>query len=489
MVASQLSPVGPGDVVGGRYRVERIIGIGGMGVVLAARHLHLDHLVAIKFLLPKLAEHRDIVGRFTREARAAVRIQNEHVARVSDVGTLEIGAPYMVMEYLDGTDLEDFLHKSGTLSIDDSVDFILQTCEAMAEAHGLGIIHRDLKPGNLFLVRRPDGSRIIKVLDFGISKVTDTAGANLVAPTSMMLGSPPYMSPEQLSRPGEVDARTDIWALGVILYRFLTGRLPFDAATIAQLCTMIMQGDPAPLRDTRPDVPPGLEWAILRCLEKDTARRYAHVGELARDLLAFAPDRSRISVERVLYLTASQPGTSAPPAMAATIPANNAIARSSSAPDASVGPAIETRSNFGKTSRRNLRSRRGALLLMGVALSSAGAFAVYRWSQPFRVADGAPSSTAQASNLAPPTPSPPSEAVSPVQAAPVQPVPSASMRAGSAEPPRTAETTPPPPAPSAAPLPRAATKPGSRTVRAPPARASSSRSSDEASGNWEEQRK
>src|SRR5882762_1873321 len=370
MVASQLSPVGPGDIVAGRYRVERIIGIGGMGVVLAARHLELDHLVAIKFLLPKLTEHKDIVGRFTREARAAVRIQNEHVARVTDVGTLEMGAPYMVMEYLDGTDLEDFSRKSGPLSVEDTVDFVLQTCEAIAEAHGLGIVHRDLKPGNLFLVRRPDGSRNIKVLDFGISKVTGSLGTNPVAPTNTMLGSPPYMSPEQLSRPTEVDSRTDVWSIGVILYRLLTGRVPFDAATIVQLCAVILHGDPAPLRDTRADAPPGLERIILKCLEKDRARRYAHVGELARDLLEFAPDRSRVSVERVLHLTASQPGT------AATVPAKNA--RSSSPPDVSILPAFETRSAFGKTSRGKQRSRRGLLLVVGIGLASVGAFVVYR---------------------------------------------------------------------------------------------------------------
>src|SRR5260370_6074652 len=267
VVAAHISPVSPGDTLAGRYRVERIIGIGGMGVVVAARHLELDHLVAIKFLLPKVAENRDIVGRFTREARAAVRIQNDHVARVTDVGTLESGAPYMVMEYLDGTDLEDFTRQSGPLSIEEAIDFLLQACEAIAEAHGLGIVHRDLQPGNLFLVKRPDGSRIVKVLDFGISKIT--GGNNSVAPTTAMLGSPPYMSPEQLTTPRDVDLRTDIWSLGIILYRLLTGRVPFDAETIVQLCSMIMHGDPPPIREARAPVPPGLEAIIANFLHKD----------------------------------------------------------------------------------------------------------------------------------------------------------------------------------------------------------------------------
>src|SRR6266545_1957947 len=198
-VGPQVSPVKPGDTLAGRYRVERVIGMGGMGVVVAARHLELHHLVAIKFLLPDVLENQDAVGRFTREARAAVRIQNDHVARVTDVGTLDNGAPYMVMEYLDGADLEQFARTRGPLSIEDCTDFVLQACEAIAEAHGLGIVHRDLKPANLFLVQRPDGSRIIKVLDFGISKVT--GAGNSVAPTTAMLGSPPYMSPEQLTTP------------------------------------------------------------------------------------------------------------------------------------------------------------------------------------------------------------------------------------------------------------------------------------------------
>jgi serine/threonine-protein kinase len=484
MVASQLSPVSPGDVIAGGYRVERIIGIGGMGIVLAARHLQLDHLVAIKFLLPKLAENKDIVGRFTREARAAVRIQNEHVARVTDVGTLGgIGVPYIVMEYLDGTDLEDFSQKSGALSIEDSVDFVLQACEAIAEAHGLGIVHRDLKPGNLFLVRRPDGSRIIKVLDFGISKVTSSPGANPVAATNTMLGSPPYMSPEQLSRPTEVDARSDIWALGVILYRFLTGRIPFDASTIAQLCAAIMHGDPPLLRDLRADVPLGLERVVLRCLEKDRANRYANVGELARDLLAYAPDRSRVSVERALHLSAGQA------AMAATIPAR--FAASSSPSNASLPPMIETRSNFGQTSRGRPRSRRGAFVLVGAGLASAVAFGAYRWIPIFHLANETPisnpGSSKPVSQIPPqPSPSPPSsstpaEGLSPVQAVTPKPGPADSPPLGASS----AEPSPP----SATHRPRDAIKPTARTVEPVPARLASPPANTEPSDDWEEQRK
>jgi len=191
--------VRPGDVLVGKYRVERVLGAGGMGVVVAAHHIQLDEKVALKFLLPEALQNHEAIGRFVREARAAVKIKGEHVARVSDVGQLENGAPYIVMEYLDGIDLAAWLKQRGALPTELAVDFVLQTCEAIAEAHLLGIVHRDLKPANLFCVQRADGQLIIKVLDFGISKVT-TPGAvgHEMTRTNAMVGSPYYMSPEQM---------------------------------------------------------------------------------------------------------------------------------------------------------------------------------------------------------------------------------------------------------------------------------------------------
>jgi eukaryotic-like serine/threonine-protein kinase len=209
----RLAGVREGDVLAGKYRVDRVLGAGGMGAVVAAYHMQLETKVALKFLLPAMLANEDAVTRFAREARAAVKITNEHVARVLDVGTLESGAPYIVMEYLDGTDLAGWLRQRGPLPIEEAIDFVLQAGEALAEAHALGIVHRDLKPANLFYIRSADGRPTIKVLDFGISKVTNlsASASNLVrTQTATLMGSPFYMSPEQMEATHAVDARTDI---------------------------------------------------------------------------------------------------------------------------------------------------------------------------------------------------------------------------------------------------------------------------------------
>jgi tRNA A-37 threonylcarbamoyl transferase component Bud32 len=283
------SPFQEGSILRGKYRVERVLGQGGMGVVVAAWHLRLEQRVAIKILRPELIQNHEVVERFLREARAASKLEGDHVVRVTDVETLEDGTPFMVMEYLEGTDLAWVRERNQPLLPADAVDYILEACEAIAEAHAHGVIHRDIKPGNIFLARRRDGRTRIKVLDFGISKLADAsgAGANLTA-TSAIMGSAEYMSPEQMQSSRDVDERTDIWALGVSLYELCTGRGAFEAPSLREVCVRVLANDPPPPRSIRPEIPPGLEAVILRCLNKDREQRYATIAALRTALLPFA---------------------------------------------------------------------------------------------------------------------------------------------------------------------------------------------------------
>lgn len=290
--------VHPGQVLGGKFRIEQVLGRGGMGVVVAATHLQLDERVALKFLLPEALSNKEAVMRFEREARAAVKIKSEHVARVTDVGTLETGAPYMVMEFLNGMDLGDYLETTGPLPFHEAADYLLQACEAIAEAHALGIVHRDLKPTNLFRIIRSDGTPSIKVLDFGISKVTNGSDAAMTQTTSMM-GSPYYMSPEQMTSAKSVDERTDIWALGIILHELLSGKVPYQGETIPEICAQVLQNPPPRLTDVRPDTPIDIERIIDKALAKDRDQRYSSVAEFAADISAYATSASMHSVERI----------------------------------------------------------------------------------------------------------------------------------------------------------------------------------------------
>jgi len=306
------APVHPGDVLGGKYRVERVLGSGGMGVVVAAVHVELGQRVALKFVLPHALGDGEVASRFLREARAAVKIDSEHVARVLDVGRLESQAPFMVMEYLEGHDLS--LHARGaSLPIEQAVDFILQACSGMAVAHSVGIVHRDLKPANLFVTTRPDGSELLKVLDFGISKMSVLDAPVSLTNTSAMMGSPLYMSPEQAQNARDVDGRTDIWSLGVILYELITGLPPFPGETLGEVLSRLMTEDPQPMTPLRPEVPAGLELAIRRALEKPRERRFANIGELTAALVEFAPVGSRALHDRISGVMSRAGFSSAPP--------------------------------------------------------------------------------------------------------------------------------------------------------------------------------
>jgi serine/threonine protein kinase len=269
-----------GDVLLGKYRVERELGKGGMGVVLAVRHVELDEVFALKVLLPEAVDGPEAVERFLREARITARLQSEHTARVFDVGRLEPARPYMLMEHLRGSDLRQVLAERGPLAPAEAVEHILQACEILAEAHAQGVVHRDIKPSNLFLAERPGGGRGIKLLDFGISKVLSAEGADLTS-SRAVLGSPLYMSPEQMMRSKSVSTRTDVWALGAVLYELLTGSAPFAAESLTAVVGHVLNHEPPPPSHLRAGVPGWLDAAVMRCLRKAPEDRYQTVDELA----------------------------------------------------------------------------------------------------------------------------------------------------------------------------------------------------------------
>ena len=294
-----------GEILADKYEVGEPLGAGGMGVVVAARNVDLRKDVAIKLLHPELLGDAEAVARFLREARLMAALQSEHVTRVYDVGRLPGGAPYMVMELLHGTDLHKVARR-GALSIEVAIDIILQAGEAVAEAHAQGIIHRDLKPANLFLATRVAGSTLIKVMDFGISKMIAarrgglefTLDGGLTAPATLM-GTPHFISPEQIVGAHAVDHRTDIWALGAILHRLIAGSVPFEAEDSIGCLHRVMSDQPTPLRERCPAAPPALEAIVLRCLEKDVDQRMPSVAALAEALAPFAAVRSLPSVDRI----------------------------------------------------------------------------------------------------------------------------------------------------------------------------------------------
>ncbi|HVH46800.1 MAG TPA: serine/threonine-protein kinase, partial [Labilithrix sp.] len=291
-----------GELVGGRYEIERCLGGGGMASVFRAKHVGLDQPVAIKVVSPLIREVPGIVSRFMREARAATRLKGEHIVRVFDVGTTDDGAPYMVMELLEGKDLGELLDEGLQPTVEEAVDYILQACEALAEVHGLGIVHRDLKPANLFVTRGPDGLASIKLIDFGISRVDSPLSpkdaVDLTNP-DVVMGSPRYMPPEQMESASAADSRSDIWGLGAILYEMLVGNAPFDGESLFDIYAAAVRSPPPAPSSIRSEATEELDEVVLRCLRVDPAERYADVAELAAALAPLGEENARVRAESI----------------------------------------------------------------------------------------------------------------------------------------------------------------------------------------------
>jgi serine/threonine-protein kinase len=368
--------IGVGDIVADKYKVEKTLGKGGMGYVVAARHMQLDQQVAIKVLIPELAENEDAVARFLREARAAVKIRSEHIVRVLDVGTLDDGTPFMVMEFLEGRDLARELEERRKLPVSDAVDYVLQVCEGLAEAHAVGIVHRDLKPANLFITRKSDGSDLVKILDFGISKALMIEGQTSPVPitaTQGVMGSPHYMSPEQVRKPKTVDTRSDIWSMGVILHEFLTGTPPFASETPMAILAAVVSDDPPEIRSTRFDVPDALQTVVSTCLAKEPSRRYADVVELALALKPFAPGSGDASFNRIsaILRTAKTRNDSVPKPL--MWPSNAPTLESGNTPP--MGPEEKPKNTAAGWGSSQAGSRQSRTRIIATVTAAAGALA------------------------------------------------------------------------------------------------------------------
>ena len=310
-----------GTVIAGKYRIEHLLGEGGMGIVVAARHLDLGSRVALKFLTADMAKHTSIVERFMREARASAQLQSENVCRVIDVGRVEeTGIPYIVMEYLQGQDLSRILKSQGPLAATTVAEYMLQAIQALAEAHAVGIVHRDIKPGNLFVTERPNGKPLVKVLDFGVAKAPTGSEDFSLTRTHNVMGSPGYMSPEQLKSSKVADARADIWSIGVVMYELICGRQPFIAESITELAVRVVTEPHPPLP---PALPKGFVEIIGRCLEKDPARRYPDVAALAAALAPFAAGGQDLALGASRALRGASGVSGSQPVVAITSPSTS----------------------------------------------------------------------------------------------------------------------------------------------------------------------
>jgi serine/threonine-protein kinase len=438
-----------GTTIDGRYVVDAILGEGAMGIVVSAKHVHLGERVALKFLRYRAqSADDDFRSRFKREAKVSAMLRNEHVTRVIDVGIWRDRVPYMVMDYLAGTDLRRLLKEEGPLPIARALDLVAQLCVGISEAHAKGVVHRDLKPSNIFVVQRPDGSDLVKILDFGISKWTaGEAELDELTKTGIVLGSPKYMAPEQLVGSSEVDARADVWSIGAILYQLLGGKAPFDFPTFTRLFAEVSSGRPPPsLSALRPEVPPALEAVVMKCFERNPANRVQNVADLAGDLLdavqaPFAAElRQRIEstlspASGEIPITSDEPPPLKTGSMSPTLAEGN---RPSITPTGQVVPSEPPR-------------RRRAPLVIGALLVTLGGAAVMFVTRGDRA----------------PVPAQAAAPVAPATSSPVQPPDPSTASPGATAPPAAASSAPSPQTSAATVAPSATS---TAVVVAPPSR-------------------
>ncbi len=356
-----------GDVVCDKYRLEKIAGEGGMGIVYAAEHLVLRQRVAVKVLLPAAAGSEAVVERFARESQAAARIRSEHVARIMDAGCLENGAPFLVMEYLEGCDLSELLRLERSLSVADVADILLQALEALAHAHAVGIVHRDFKPANLFVAATPGGGSTIKILDFGISKRMRARPEEKKLTGQQVLGSPAYMSPEQLRNAKEIDGRADLWSLGVVAYELVAGVPPFDGDGIGEIFAAILERDAEPLHVRAPHVSEQFSAVVARCLKRLPEDRWANATELAKQLAPFGTGAYSGHVDRIEQISScAQLSTETPIETRRVVEAlDEAVAR---ARLTAQRPGLSARSPLGSSLGRRFGERK-AKVFLGFAIA------------------------------------------------------------------------------------------------------------------------
>ena len=441
----------PGSILLGKYRIDELIGTGGMANVVRASHLYLHQPVAIKLLLPEMVESESTVQRFLREAQATVKLRSEHSARVMDVGTTPDGVPFMVMEFLDGNDLNQILRHHGPQQPAIVVDLMLQACEGIAEAHALGIVHRDIKPSNFFITRRPDGSMLLKILDFGISKTP--VGYGDLTGTQTVIGTPSYMAPEQMKSGRDADPRSDIWSIGVVMYQLINGRPPFAGESYAELVLKVGLEPPQPIHVP---LPAGLGEVILRCLEKDPQARYQTVGDLARMLAPYATDpiagaQSATRALRILQQRGAQgmQGMQGSPftaggGLAAPIPISPAQLTPRSWPPSQTSQGSSVSRGAGQVTM-GTRSTRGWLVAAVAGLcvvAGGGGYAISQMSKSER-ASGPHVMAPLAQPTAESPPATPGATATPSPAAPTTPAPAATQT-GSDAPPTWRPITPSP---------------------------------------------